>query len=610
MYKHYIMSLTTHHLNIRQFIEAYNNVSENFNINIPTFQRGLVWSEKQNYDFIDSLYRNYPIQSLTLVRHDFNHKLYDMIDGLQRSNAIYTYYYDPFGTKYCRDMFDDLYRERISILWNSKYINTPIVNDKNREDIYDEILNLKKLRKMFKKFDYDSLVSLKFKSDLSYISKTLDDYVKVDYDKSFIISSLKTSLTEFISSSIQIDNYNDIICSLYIPKDTADKVRLLQRVNFGGTKLPKRFMTEALWDMKLISINDDDIEASIRINKLKTNKNLHITDVKDVSITEYLHGLSRFLFEHNCLLNYSYDEFNDMYHMITYNLIIRCLTNNDNSQVSFVQRIDGYNSRNDEMRKVIDEMTNEQLVEFKVKVKQAVRETINLLSNIMKFDIFVKLVHYPEQKDDDEKKSKKYETLEKMMERYIEIIAVIISLTYKDLPLSNNKKVFIFLNNMFNPKEHINYNQEFDQFQNMIVDNNKEKGTRGRRDELKNLDCLCHLLVIYAKYTMNDCANIESSIEHICPVAIYKHLSPEPELSLNHLGNTCIYDLTKNIKKSKKLIFDFEKDEDANKYLLINKTKITEMLPNGKFEDGRQFDTFVETRLNTILKLIKDTYEL
>jgi len=605
-------TLTTRHLNIRQFIQSYNNTSDDFNINIPTFQRGLVWSEKQNEDFIDSLYKSYPIQSLTLVRHDFNLKLYDMIDGLQRSNAIYTYYYDPLGSKYCSDIFDERYRERISIIWNSKYINTPIVNDKNRESVYNELLNLKKLKTMFKKQDYEHITALDFKSNFRQIDEALDEYMDVEYNKEYIIGSLKTSLSEFITNQVRIDNYNEIICSLYVPKDTEDKVKLLQRVNYGGTRLPKRFMTEALWDMKLISINDNDIETSIQTNKLKTNKNLHISDVKDISITEYLHGLSRFLFEHNCLPEYGYDEHNDLYHMITYNSVIRCLTNCDNAQVSFVQRIDGYNSRNDLMREVMDNKTNDELVEFKVKVKQAVVSTIGLLTNIVKFDMFHKMVHYPEKTDDDSKKSKKYETLEKMMERYIEMIPVMISIAYKQLPFSNNKKIFIFLNNMFNLGEHINLNQTFSDFNTLITNNNIAKETRGKRDELKNLDCLCHLLVIYSRYSINDCANIEPSIEHLCPVAVYKQLDPLPQFSLNHLGNMCIYDLTKNKTKQAKFILAFENDKDEvyNKYLLMNQSKLIKILPNKSFDDGTQFDTFVEIRLKLMLKLIKHTYEL
>ena len=78
------------------------DIKSNREITIPPFQRGLVWNKKKQEDLIDSIKRGYPIGTLLLyeVMTKGNggpeaKRFYNLIDGLQRTNALKQYTSHP-----------------------------------------------------------------------------------------------------------------------------------------------------------------------------------------------------------------------------------------------------------------------------------------------------------------------------------------------------------------------------------------------------------------------------------------------------------------------------------------------------------------------------------
>jgi uncharacterized protein with ParB-like and HNH nuclease domain len=75
-------------------------------INIPRFQRGLVWEKKRQIELIKSIKMGHPIGTLLLhegskIFHEENGKkieiqTYALIDGLQRTNTLRSYVMNPF----------------------------------------------------------------------------------------------------------------------------------------------------------------------------------------------------------------------------------------------------------------------------------------------------------------------------------------------------------------------------------------------------------------------------------------------------------------------------------------------------------------------------------
>jgi hypothetical protein len=69
-------------------------------LEIPTFQRGLVWSEQKKKDLVSSIYKSFPIGSLLVYEssnktQDGRRTKIQIIDGLQRSTAMLDYATKP-----------------------------------------------------------------------------------------------------------------------------------------------------------------------------------------------------------------------------------------------------------------------------------------------------------------------------------------------------------------------------------------------------------------------------------------------------------------------------------------------------------------------------------
>lgn len=71
-------------------------LSNNSEVELPTIQRGFVWKVKQIEGLWDSILRRYPIGSFLFSRSESK---YYLMDGQQRSTAIFLGFYNPFENK-------------------------------------------------------------------------------------------------------------------------------------------------------------------------------------------------------------------------------------------------------------------------------------------------------------------------------------------------------------------------------------------------------------------------------------------------------------------------------------------------------------------------------
>lgn len=71
-------------------------LSNNSEVELPTIQRGFVWKVKQIEGLWDSILRGYPIGSFLFSRSG---RKYYLMDGQQRSTAIFLGFYNPFENK-------------------------------------------------------------------------------------------------------------------------------------------------------------------------------------------------------------------------------------------------------------------------------------------------------------------------------------------------------------------------------------------------------------------------------------------------------------------------------------------------------------------------------
>lgn len=69
------------------------NLNENKSFVVPRYQRGIVWKDSQRAELVDTIKLGLPFGSLLLFK-DPDGK-YQIIDGLQRSNAIVSFVKTP-----------------------------------------------------------------------------------------------------------------------------------------------------------------------------------------------------------------------------------------------------------------------------------------------------------------------------------------------------------------------------------------------------------------------------------------------------------------------------------------------------------------------------------
>lgn len=82
------MSLTPRGMSIQ---EAYRLYAEGRFLVNRRYQRKLVWSEQEKRHLIDSIERNYPVPLFMLSEADRDGNAYEIIDGMQRLNAIFSF---------------------------------------------------------------------------------------------------------------------------------------------------------------------------------------------------------------------------------------------------------------------------------------------------------------------------------------------------------------------------------------------------------------------------------------------------------------------------------------------------------------------------------------
>lgn len=86
----------------RHILDMWNSYNKNIFMINRKYQRKLVWTLEEKQDFIDTILRKYPVPLFLLVSYkDKNNEYHeDVIDGLQRLNAIFSFINGEFAVKY------------------------------------------------------------------------------------------------------------------------------------------------------------------------------------------------------------------------------------------------------------------------------------------------------------------------------------------------------------------------------------------------------------------------------------------------------------------------------------------------------------------------------
>lgn len=260
-------------------------------VEIPRFQRSLVWSEDQRRMLVDSLYRGFPIGAILGYQTGDKkgpRNVIQIVDGLQRSSAISEYLKQPLYFAPVDRIFSTEFITQIS-----KTIGLGTDSDsESRIFMALEIwMREVKIAKLGASFNATSLIAS--------LSKTLEvekeNFAALEAATSEELGSVIERVKDVESVSIPVVLYSG---------DVGNIATIFERVNNQGTQLSKYEILASSWVTSQTRITNKRIREAIlaRYQVLK-DRGYHIDGLPEgaalktdeYNLYEYLFGLGKVL---------------------------------------------------------------------------------------------------------------------------------------------------------------------------------------------------------------------------------------------------------------------------------------------------------------------------
>ena len=261
-------------------------------INIPKFQRTLVWNQKQKKAFIDSIKQGFPVGAILLYR--VNEKdgtiFFNLIDGLQRSTALNQYLKAPTQFFDIDDLPEKLINEAYDLIKKTTETNfTKLELTKSIVEWISSLQGFEEVQK-FSAYELSKHIATTFK-------------LKFDMDEVDLQQKLFVPFLAEIKDEANIDHFK-IPILIYTGKNSNLPV-IFERLNSKGTQLSKYQIYAATWiGHKHFKIDTREIIDGIK-NKydslLDEGYEVENYDISrkfytsEFSLFEYLFGFGKYL---------------------------------------------------------------------------------------------------------------------------------------------------------------------------------------------------------------------------------------------------------------------------------------------------------------------------
>ena len=247
---------------------------------VPIYQRGLVWTERQKFYLVDTIKKGLPFGTLLLYKTDKN--TYQIIDGLQRSNAILEFVKNPTQFFDDNDIDSDAIKEIVRLIGASG-------NKSNQEEIVKNLL-------------------------INWVKeehKTLSDVISMQFSKfgKIISNQFATCIGKEIEIGDLIEpmmkNYQDICSTINNTKIPAIVMSgdeemlpiLFERINSKGTQLTKYQIYAATWNSTKYKMNDSHFNI-VKANNDRYNQMFDSEgQIEDYDSSKFLNEMSLNAFE-------------------------------------------------------------------------------------------------------------------------------------------------------------------------------------------------------------------------------------------------------------------------------------------------------------------------
>ena len=219
---------------------------------VPRFQRGVVWSESQRQDLIDTIKRGLPFGSILL--YEYKEGFYQIIDGLQRSRALIEFRNGPTQF-FSEDDIDPLVIRQVYALLGV-HSNQSAIEDKLSKMLVDWIKNSYKT--------IDDVDRIQFADFGQIVANEWPTSKGREFD---IGKLIKPMLEPFQSICKQISSTE--VPAIILSGDSDQLSTLFERINTKGTQLSKYDIYAASWSNDKFNLDESDLSKSI----IKYNKN-------------------------------------------------------------------------------------------------------------------------------------------------------------------------------------------------------------------------------------------------------------------------------------------------------------------------------------------------
>ena len=591
-------------------------------IAVPTYQRGIVWSERMQKDLIDSIKKGYPFGSLVMYKYDSPEEPLLLIDGLQRSTSLFRFVNNP--TEYFGEM--DISDETIVEL--SKVLGFEEASENIKKDLRTKlVLWTKNLSgsDAIKKMDVYKCAQFIAKSvvlpnkdpgDFDYIEQ-IKDVIEPTFQE---YKDICNGIIDREVPYIEITGDSDCLSTIFF------------RINDKGIKLSKENKFAATWINRSIKITNPKLESFIKIvadrydsiqsegSSIFGYDHQEFIDNKTLDVFELCHAFGKYIkTEYPELFGKINNQLKS--EPIGFTLLNACLL--------------GYKETLPEMNKLIFNRfeNDEEINSFVVKVLSCIKYVDSILAPIIKFksnkriggkplhtdfqivsivaSVFrmkhVEEINYKEYKFDLSGTNNEWPNYDKLLRK--NLIKRYISDTVNNIWSGHGDNT---LDNIIHDSNYDYYTREISStdlrstlynWYTMYRNNNKEL-TEKEIKSPSNADKLLMNIIYSESFTAKMQLSEEKfDIEHIFPKKMAEKMLKKYEgklkLSLSSIGNLCLLPEYTNRKKKDKTIY--EDTEYTNS--LGNKITIKEL------EDNYTFTTENQLSWTKKQEMTKDDFE-
>ncbi|WP_215113585.1 DUF262 domain-containing protein [Exiguobacterium sp. s63] len=241
-------------------------------VELPNFQRRLVWSQKEKKAFIETLHKGYPFGAILIYKYSDREKL-SLIDGLQRYTTMKDFKKNP--GKYIE--FDEEVDKIIKAIdLNSLHPKTLQEVQKGINLIIQGLIENDKISKnnaLYSELTTIPLVQSSLKSDSFIILGTIQDHIKDKISNFLDVSKVEIPTITFSG------NENEL-------------ASVFENLNRGGKKLSKYQVFAAQWSNSEVVLSDKPFNQKLlelnieRYNDLTSEREIEITNFNEKDLRE------------------------------------------------------------------------------------------------------------------------------------------------------------------------------------------------------------------------------------------------------------------------------------------------------------------------------------